>query len=74
MQSFRQRTVYYEFVLKPVIMEQRIFYIVIHCRGHHRNGIAIYNASHVNLQEDALFKEAKIFFEHCRKIKLYHND
>ncbi len=32
------------------------FYTVIDCRGRHRKGITIYNATYVNLQQTALFE------------------
>ncbi len=33
------------FALMSLLMEQHILYNVIDCRGRHRNGIAIYNAT-----------------------------
>ncbi len=47
-------------IVKNVIdiysMEQRVFYIVIDCRWHHRKGIKIYNDTYVNLQQNIWLK------------------
>jgi hypothetical protein len=37
------------------LMEHRVFYVVIDCRGHHRKDITIYNAAYVNLHQNVLF-------------------
>jgi hypothetical protein len=36
-------------------MEEHIFCILIDHRGHHRKGVAIYNATQVNLQQKPWF-------------------
>jgi hypothetical protein len=46
------------------------FCIFICYRGHHRKGVAIYNAAEVNLQQKPLVSLIKnVFFEDHREIK-----
>ena len=42
------------------------FYFFIDYRGHHREGIAIYNATEVSLQQKNWIHSTKMCFEHCR--------
>jgi hypothetical protein len=43
-------------------MEQHIFCLFIDYRGHHRKGVAIYNATYVNLQQKLWFHWTKNVF------------
>ncbi len=45
-----------------VSMEWKVLYIYIDCRGRHRKGIALPNASRVNLQPKHLFDQTKMYF------------
>ncbi len=51
-------------------MEQCVFYYFDHCRGHHRKGIAIYNATEVNLHLKTLVSfNRKLFLNTKEKFK-----
>ncbi len=51
-------------------MEQHIFCILIDYRGRHRKGVAIYNATYVNLQQKPWFHcKENVFFEHFRQVQ-----
>jgi hypothetical protein len=50
-------------------MEQRVFYIVIDCRGHHRKGIKYITPIMSTYNKTFGLDEQKMFFELCRKIK-----
>ena len=53
--------------LKVPSMEQHVFFILIDYRGHHRKGVAIYNAIYVHLQQKNLvLLNKKCIFEHHR--------
>jgi hypothetical protein len=55
-------------------MEQRVFCIWIDYRGHHRKGVAFYNATQVNLQQKPWFHWTKnVFFEHDREAQTRKN-
>jgi hypothetical protein len=43
-------------------MEQHVVCIFIDYRGHHRKGVAIYNATEINLQENLGFIQQMIYF------------
>jgi hypothetical protein len=43
-------------------MEQHVFFILIDYRGHHRKGVAIYNAIYVHLQQKTWFYWTKSVF------------
>jgi hypothetical protein len=51
-------------------MEQQFFCIFIDYRGHHRKGVAMYNAYEVNLQQEHTFHwTKKCIFEHYSKFQ-----
>jgi hypothetical protein len=43
-------------------MEQHIFYTFIDYRGHHRKGVAIFNADNVDFEPKPWFQQKKVCF------------
>jgi hypothetical protein len=55
-------------------MEQHVFCIFIDYRGRHRKGVAIYDATLVNLQQKLWFHIKKeCIFEHYREFQTIRN-
>jgi hypothetical protein len=51
--------------MKETAMEQHVPYIFIYYRGHHLKGAAIFYATGTNLQQQNLFNEKNVYYEHC---------
>jgi len=56
-------------------MEQHVFWILNYYRGHHRKGVAIYNATEINLRQKPWFHLTNAVFlnttERLKQEKIY---
>jgi hypothetical protein len=59
--------------IERIEMELHVFCIFIYCRGHHRKGVAIYNAALDSLHTTLVSYNKKCIYEHYREFQTIIN-